>query len=103
MEAQIFQYVFDGIVALGLLWIGLRKLGSERASLNGAASESYATAAKIVADDKIELEKRIAALEHKKYRVMVEFEIGDPPSVGVVTVEPICVTPSKKKHKKTIE
>jgi hypothetical protein len=97
------QLVLSGI----LVWIALRKVPSERASADGSAAGSYAAAAKLAAEESLkksgiitDLEHRLEILERKKYRVLVEFEIGDPPQVGAVKVEPV-IPPLPPRPKKT--
>lgn len=92
------------LLGIGMFWLALRKAPSERTSLNGTAAKAYAEAAKIAgerlqeaedrydkASEKIdELEARLACLERKKFRVTVNFTLGDPPEVGQVILEPVC-------------
>jgi hypothetical protein len=76
---------------------------AENRSLNGSSSLSYAQAAQIKGEENVKLEKRVAELEQidiererritllevKRYRVTVEFEIGDPANTGIVKIEPV--------------
>jgi len=73
---------------------------SKRNQQNADASESFMTAADMAGRELVaykkktdatisEMLKQIAILQHKKYSVYVEFEIGDPPIPGKVEVRPI--------------
>jgi hypothetical protein len=94
----IVQLCFAG----ALLWLALRKAPSERSSLNGSAVKYYAEAAQIKAEENVKLEREVAELaarleivERKKYRIVMEFTIGDPPEMGKVLIEPIVPEPKK--------
>ena len=105
---DILQWISQGVLAALLVYLAFRKAPSERSSLNGNAAKSYAEVARMAGEDRLKLEqeidkikldydRRIAILEHKKYRVLVEFEIADPPTVGSVRVEPIVEIPKDKQ------
>jgi hypothetical protein len=96
MTADIVHYIVEGLLSALLVYIAFRKAPTERAQSDGTASESYAKAAQISGQETLTLrqtiaeqEQRIAVLERKKFQVIMEFEIGDPPSVGVVNIKPI--------------
>lgn len=99
-------------IAIGYFWIALRNQGSERHSKYGIGDKSMAEANAIQGDRILELTKevkdlktefagRLNVLERKKFRITMDFEIGDPPKMGVVLIEPIIDTektrPSMKK------
>lgn len=107
MNPTNVQWIFDFVLTAILAYLAFRKAPKERIDLDANASKNYAESARIAGEERLkaeqerqkvqqelqvireEYDKRIAILEHKKYRVVVEFEIGDPPSVGRVQVEPI--------------
>jgi len=107
---DLIQTIWMVISGIGFLWIALRKYGSEISSLDGSSAKSFAEAAQAYADVNLDLRKEILAMqaridkvEKKKYRITINFEIGDPPSVGIVTIEPILDlnTVSKQVTKKS--
>lgn len=112
MEVNIIVLVGQFILSGILVWIALRKAPAEQNNLNSNTLRAYAETARIAGEDakaaRLEaqeanirsdaLEERLETIERKKYRVVVEFEIGEPPKIGIVKVEPIVpVVPMKKK------
>lgn len=90
-----------------LVWVAFRKAPAERSSLDGSGMKSYAEAAKMKGEEVLRLEKqndehekRIRLLETKRYRVVVEFEVGDPSNTGTVKVEPVVPTLSEQEYKR---
>jgi hypothetical protein len=93
--------------AIGGFWLAFRKNGSERLSLYGIGSNNLAQANEIQGQTIFKLTKevqelkmvnsgfisRLEVLERKKYRITIEFEIGDPPQMGAVNIEPIIDEP----------
>jgi hypothetical protein len=110
MNQDTIQWIVNIILGVMLAYLSFRKAPAERLSLNGSAAKSYAEAAQIQRAENQKLEEVIANLEHrmlmveqKKYRITMEFEIGDPPTMGVVTIEPVIPTditrPLKSRQK----
>lgn len=100
--SDILQWVTTLIIGGFAAYLAFKKAPAEKKSLNGAASADYARAASI-ADERssryaaqvTELENRIEnneiklkLLEKKSYRITIDFTIGEPPQVGIVTIEP---------------
>lgn len=92
---NIIQWIFQFILAAGVLYIALRKAPSEKNNLNGGATKSYAEAASIMGEmnrkhvaEIASLEQRLETLERKSYRITIDFTIGEPPTVGIVKIEP---------------
>jgi hypothetical protein len=86
------QLLVSGI----LLWVALRKAPAERATLDATTAAQYAQAAKLKGEENANLQKEVEDLAHrlelverKKYRIVMEFTIGDPPELGKVVIEPI--------------
>lgn len=102
---DLIQTILMIITGLGMLYVAMRKVGSEQSSLSGSSAKSFAEAAQTYADENLalrreikEMEKRIDKVEKKKYRITINFEISDPPSVGVVTIEPILDLNTSEPH-----
>jgi hypothetical protein len=97
------QVILSGI----LVWQAVKKAPVERQSLDAGSAAQYAQAAKLKGEENEKLERELAEqkLEHdlemsalrlrldkvelKRYRVTMEFTIGDPPEMGLVKIEPI--------------
>lgn len=113
--SDILQWVGQFVLGVILVYIALRKAPSEKSSLNGGATKAYAESAKIAGEiakeakeemlamerehqiEMVDLKKRLEILENKKYRITIDFTIGEPPTVGVVKIEPIICVESEKK------
>ena len=111
--SDVLPWITQGIMGAVLLYLALRKAPAERRTFDATTAAQYAQAAKLKGEMNTELEEEITRLqqrleiiERKRYRVTIEFEIGDPPEVGAVNIEPIMVneTPSPivniKQYKK---
>jgi hypothetical protein len=115
MEVTVNLIVLIGqfILAGFLVWVALRKVPAEKSSLNGSASNDYMQAAHMAGEELVaykkqtdatiaEMLRQIKILQNKKFDIHIEFEIGDPPTVGKVEVKPIvtdslATRPSMKK------
>jgi len=109
------QWVLMALLLLGGLWLSFRKGSPERASLDGNASYNYAQAAKIKSEENVKLlqeiqsmKERFDKIEKKKFRVCVDFTIGDPPEPGIVTIVPVIERrrinePIAKDRRKTLQ
>jgi len=93
---ELLNWITTAGTAIGFLYLALKKVPSERASLRGSGAEAFAKAAAGYADENISLQKelsiirdRLEAVEHKKYRITIEFTIGDPPQMGMALIEPV--------------
>jgi hypothetical protein len=93
--SDILQWLSTFVIAAFLAYLAFKKAPAERNSLNGTASKSYAEAANITMEmyrkssEEVKcLEARLELLEKKSYRITIEFTIGEPPTVGVVKIEP---------------
>ena len=99
------QWGFMALLTAGGVYLAFKKSGPERYSLEANANKAYAEAAQIKAEENVKLEKelaevnmrlgtiekervieRLALIERKKYRVVVEFTIGDNPEPGKVEI-----------------
>lgn len=108
MNQDLLQWIVNLILGGLVVYLSFRKAPAERRSLNGDATKSYAEAARLKGEENLkleneisELEKRLEIVERKKYRIVMEFEIGDPPAIGVVKIEPIVpVEPITRPRKK---
>ena len=96
MNVNIAVLVGQFILAGVLVWLAIRKAPAERQTLDATTAAQYAQAAKLkgeenqkLEDELSELEHRLELVERKKYRVVLDFTIGDPPEVGKVTIEPL--------------
>jgi hypothetical protein len=94
--SDILQWVITTLMGLGLLYLAVRKAPIERESFSASTTAQYANAAKTKGEENekllqkvTDLENRLAIVERKKYRIVSEFTIGDPPEVGKVLIEPI--------------
>jgi hypothetical protein len=110
--SEILTWIFQSVLALGLLYLAFRKAPGERTSSDAAAAKAYGEAAQISGEEALRLkqllakqEQRIAVLERKKYQITMDFTIGDPPSIGVVNIKPILpddtITVQRSPRKKT--
>jgi hypothetical protein len=98
-NSDLLQWFSTFIIACILAYLAFRKAAPERTALEATTAAQYAQAAKLKGEENTKLEAEIKALEdrlniieRKRYRVTVEFEIGDPPQVGSVKIEPILIT-----------
>lgn len=97
---DLLQWIMTAFTGMGLLYLAFRKAQPERESYSASAAAQYAQAAKLKGEENTKLENEIRALEarlqiieRKKYRVVMEFTVGDPPEVGKVMIEPIVDLP----------
>jgi glucosamine 6-phosphate synthetase-like amidotransferase/phosphosugar isomerase protein len=95
-DVNVVVLVGQLILAGILVWIANKKAPIERQTLDATTAAQYAQAAKLKGEenDKLEkeiqsLEARLQVIERKKYRIVMEFTIGDPPELGKVTIEPL--------------
>jgi hypothetical protein len=113
---DITQGIFMLVTIIGGFYLSTRKAPMERSSLDAAASKSYQEAARMAGEDKLKLEQELHAqeiqhdiaiaelreelhiLNSRKYRVTVEFTIGNPPEPGRVTIEPIEMFASDRRE-----
>jgi hypothetical protein len=102
MNVDINALVLIGQLVLTavVVWLASRKAPVERQSLEASTAAQYAVAAKNKAEENERLESEIQSLTHrlevvekKKYRIIMEFTIGDPPEMGKVTIEPLIDIP----------
>jgi hypothetical protein len=95
--SDILQWFSTFIIAVVLAYLAFRKAPVERQSYDASAAAQYAMAAKTKGEENDRLEKEIDELrqmfERKRYRVIIEFTIGDPPEPGKVVIEPILEPP----------
>ena len=111
MNPDILHYVIEGVISAFLVFLAFRRAPGERAKDNSGALKDYAESARIAGEEarlareetrqareetiraKEELEKRMGILERKRYRCIVDFEIGDPPIPGEVIIIPVIPDP----------
>jgi hypothetical protein len=96
--SDILQWLSTFVIACVLAYLAFRKAAPERSALEATTAAQYAQAAKLKGEENTKLEAEIQALENrlsiverKRYRVTIEFEIGDPPEIGAVKIEPVLV------------
>jgi len=106
--ADVLPWITQGIMGLVLLWVALRRAPVERQTLDATTTAQYAQAAKLKGEENFKLEQEIAQLEarlelveRKKFRVIMEFTIGDHPELGKVTIEPILDLPKETIDRNT--
>jgi hypothetical protein len=107
---DVLPWVTQGILGIALFWLALKKAPIENSSLESGTIKNYADAAKIKAEENKELQdelddmnKRLLMVERKKFKIIMEFTIGDPPEMGVVTIEPIINLTELEKSKITMK
>lgn len=100
MEINAIVLVGQVILSGILVYVALRKAPAERQTFDATAAAQYAQAAKTKGEENErlqteieELNARLLIVERKKYRVISEFTIGDPPEIGKTTIEPIIDLP----------
>jgi hypothetical protein len=96
IDVNIFVLIGQLVVSALLVWVAIRKAPVERQTLDATTAAQYAQAAKLkgeenarLEEDMKKLELRLELVERKKYRITMDFEIGDPPELGKVIIEPI--------------
>jgi hypothetical protein len=107
--SDLLQWFSTFVIACVLAYLAFRKAAPERTALEATTAAQYAQAAKLKGEENAKLEAEIHALEQrlqvverKKYRVILEFTIGDPPEMGKVVIEPIVdlpIIPLMRKRK----
>ena len=113
MSTDIWHYLIEGAISACLVFLAFRRAPGERTKDNSSSLKDYIETARMAGEEirqereqRQELERRLAVVEKKRYRINMEFEVGDPPTVGVVKIEPIIpegissVQPAPKKTKK---
>jgi hypothetical protein len=95
-DVNVFVLIGQLLVSGLLVWVALRKAPAEKQSFDATSIARYAEAAKLKAEENERLEteleeirNRLTTVERKKYRIISEFTIGDPPEMGKVLIEPI--------------
>ena len=95
MNPDILHYLIEGVISAFLLFLAFRRAPGERSRDNSASLHDNAEAARIaweearlVREKNVELERRLTVVERKRFRCTMDFEIGDPPTVGTVKIEP---------------
>jgi predicted signal transduction protein with EAL and GGDEF domain len=95
--SDILQWFSTFVIAVVLAYLAFRKAPVERQSYDASAAAQYAMAAKTKSEENDRLQSEIDELRQlftrKKYRVTLEFTIGDPPEPGKVIIEPIIDPP----------
>ena len=98
------QVILSGL----LVWLALRRAPVEKQTMDATTAAQYAQAAKLKGEEneKLEveiqkLEARLELVERKKFRVVMEFTIGDPPELGKVTIEPVIDLPKEAIDRNT--
>jgi hypothetical protein len=102
LDVNIIVLVGQLVLSGFLVWLAFKKAPAERASYNGASIKSYAEAARIKGEENLKLEEEILQLNHrldiverKKYKIAIEFTLGDTPEIGKVIIEPIVALTAK--------
>jgi hypothetical protein len=96
-DVNVVVLVGQVILASILVWIALKKAPRERQSMDATTANQYAQAAKIKGEENASLQREITALvtrlglqaPGRKYRIIMDFTIGDQPELGKVTIEPV--------------
>lgn len=106
--SDVLPWITQGIMGAVLLYLALRKAPAERQTLDATTAAQYAQAAKLkgeenakLEDEITDLQKRLELVERKKYRVILDFTIGDPPELGKVTIEPLVDIPPEMIDRNT--
>jgi hypothetical protein len=93
---QTILYITQAITGAGLVWIALRRAPVDKEATKSGTLKNYAETTRIMGEENRQLQTEIDELrnrqdiyERKKYRVTVEFTIGDPPEPGKVVIEPL--------------
>jgi hypothetical protein len=96
VNADIVHYIVEGVMSGVLAYIAFRKAPGERAKDESTAIKEYAQGARIKGEENLrlegvirDLEARLNIVERKRYRITMEFEVGDPPVPGEVLIEPV--------------
>jgi hypothetical protein len=96
MSTDILHYLIEGAISACLVFLAFRRAPGERAKDNSSTMKDYIETAKMAGEEirqereqRQELERRLSIIERKKYKVYIEFEVGDPPTVGVVRIDPV--------------
>jgi hypothetical protein len=96
IDTGLIAIIGNILLTGALVWVALRKAPIERAAMDATTAVGWANAAKQKLEENKELQSEIDELknrqsmyERKRYRVTVEFTIGDPPEPGKVIIEPL--------------
>jgi hypothetical protein len=96
MNPDILHYLIEGVISAFLLFLAFRRAPGERARDNSASLKDYIETARMAGEEirqerekRQELERRLAIIEMKRYRIILDFEIGDPPTVHETKIIPI--------------
>jgi hypothetical protein len=96
IDTGLIAIIGNILLTGALVWVALRKAPIERQTMDATTTAQYAQAAKLKGEENVKLEEEIRKLEErlelverKKYRIIMEFTIGDPPELGKVTIEPL--------------
>jgi hypothetical protein len=99
VDVNIAVLVGQFVLAAVLVWIAFRKAPKERMTLDATTAAQYAQAAKLKGEENAALikhvetlEARLDAVEHKKFKVCIEFLTGDPPEVLRAEIAPVIIT-----------
>ena len=125
MSTDFWHYLIEGAISACLVFLAFRRAPGERTKDNSGALKDYAETARIAGEEArvarsdassarqetnetkqkmFEMERRLTVVERKRFRCVIDFEIGDPPTVGEVKIEPIIppeesVQPAPKRKK----
>ena len=100
MTADILHYIVEAILSALLAYVALRKAPGERNKDNSSAMHDYIETARIageearqaredakqVKEENDELNRRLTIVEIRRFQVRMDFEIGDPPTIGKVEI-----------------
>jgi hypothetical protein len=112
---KVLPWITQAIMGAFLIYTALKKAPAEKTNLDSGTVKNFADAARMKAEENKQLQaelddlnSRLLLVERKKFKIIMEFTIGDPPEMGKVTIEPIiALTPMEKskitmKEKQTI-
>jgi len=92
---DVLPWITQGIMGAVLLYLAFRKAPIERQTLDATTTAQYAQAAKLKGEENArlegeinELQKRLDAIERKRFKVCIEFITGDPPEVVRAEIVP---------------
>jgi hypothetical protein len=96
MEINAIVLIGQVILSAILVYVALRKAPVERDSYSASTAAQYAQAAKLKGEENAQLQnelddltKRLDILERKKYQIILDFTIGEPPEINRAAILPL--------------
>jgi hypothetical protein len=102
MSPDILHYLIEGAISALVVFLAFKRAPGERVKDNSSALKDYIETARMAGEEirqereqRQDLERRLAAIEKKKYKIYIELEVGEIPTIGIVKIEPIIVDETK--------